>query len=195
MQSIRKLNKTAVKRVAVWGAAVCLFVGLFSFLCSIRFRVDYYFFHSGIDSPNFVDFKENVADFNRLADIVGGVVEETPDFFETYYPHCSADDRGLVFYKRTAADYEEQAVYVVNRKDWNDIRACLRSFPDGGYGTIYLDKEYPDYIFFRAEMKTRLFVYTGGERPNRIIDALWDRYEFVRVDRLSKGWYDIRPMG
>ncbi|MBQ8185159.1 MAG: hypothetical protein IJ036_05175 [Lachnospiraceae bacterium] len=189
--AIKSIKKKHVKKAVLGIFLVCIF----GFLCSIRFRLANYLFDFSIDTHDYVDFKDHKENLEKVIAQVDEFVENTPDFFETYNPECRDCEEGLRFYKKELSYPENIVIHPVDSDDWDEIRYSLRTLPDDGYYEIWLDEEYPDYIFFRAEGKAREIVYTRGGRPYRLINSHWKGHEYVRVLKLGYGWYDIRPEG
>jgi len=48
-------------------------------------------------------------------------------------------------------------------------------------------------MFCGDETSYRVLVYTGGEKPSKLIDSFWEKFNFVCVHKVAKGWYDIAP--
>ena len=48
-------------------------------------------------------------------------------------------------------------------------------------------------MFRSDETTSRVLVYTGGEKPSKLINSYWKKCNFVRVHKIAKGWYDISP--
>lgn len=194
--AIRMQNKKVLKKVILFAILGVFIVSTLNFLCSIHFRLDYYLFHFSIETSDFVEFKTQKENLEALIDEVDCFVHSTPNFFEAFNGECTSYEGGLVFYKKSVPYPNNEVFHEADADDWNDIRSCLGSFPDSGFGLVYLNPDYPEYIFFPAFERTpRVFVYTQGERPKALIDSYWEDYEYVEVIKLAHGWYDIRPIG
>ena len=63
--------------------------------------------------------------------------------------------------------------YTVNKAAYSSHRSCL----------LYTSEQ---------EVSSRKLVYTeSGFKPKNLIDDYWEKFNFVHVDRLAWGWYDI----
>ena len=195
MNKEKYFNKKT-KRIVVIAAVLLILICVFSYLCSIRFRVQY-IFHFSLDTHDFIDFDEYKNDFEKLICQIDSVVKKDNEFFEKYEERCDVDNNGIIFYDRSLNYPYNKVVFEVDSSDWEEIRMCLYSFPDRGFGEISFDTQYPEYVFFKSkEYTSRFFVYTRGGRPsNKLLEKYWNEYEFVKVIKLSHGWYDIRPIG
>ena len=191
-----KKEKSLTKKIIAISMILLLFICVFSYLCSIRFRVQY-IFHFSIDTHDFINFNEHQNDFEKLIYQIDSVIGEDKQFFDKYEEYCDVDENGIIFYDRTLNYPYNKVTFGVSSSDWEDTRQCIYSFPDRGFGTISFDTQYPEYVFFTSqEYTSRFFVYTrDGRLSNKFLDEYWDEYEFVKVIKLSYGWYDIRPIG
>ena len=191
-----KKEKSLTKKIIAISMILLLFICVFSYLCSIRFRVQY-IFHFSIDTHDFINFNEHQNDFEKLIYQIDSVIGEDKQFFDKYEEYCDVDENGIIFYDRTLNYPYNKVTFGVSSSDWEDTRKCIYSFPDRGFGTISFDTQYPEYVFFTSqEYTSRFFVYTrDGRLSNKFLDEYWDEYEFVKVIKLSYGWYDIRPIG
>lgn len=196
-------NKKLIKSIALILAVIFVLCN-FAFLCSIHFRIDYFFLSTvlgvkGYNYPKYNDFDEHKENFEILIGEIKSFVEERPDFYNEYEADkiVARDLEGIHFIK-TESKYPN-IVYDVHKpksENWKEVRSCLYSFPERGFDVISLKEEYPEYVFFPCnEYSPRIIVYTGGERPYKYINELWDRYEYVGVVKLARGWYDIQPQG
>lgn len=190
-----KKGKTLAKKIIVISTVLLIFIYVFSYLCSIRFRVQY-IFHFSLDTHDFIDFNEHKNDFEKLIYQIDSVIKKDNHFFDKYEKCCDVDDNGIIFYDRSLNHPYNKVNFDVDSSDWKEIRKCVYSFPDRGFGSISFDTQYPEYVFFKSnEYTSRFFVYTRGGRPsNKFLDKYWDEYEFVKVIKISYGWYDIRPI-
>ena len=184
------------KKTIVIVVTLLILIWVFSYLCSIRFRVQY-IFHFSLDTHDFIDFNEYKNDFEDLICQIDFIVEKDDQFFEKYEERCDTDNNGIVFYDRSLNYPFNKVTFEVDSSNWEELRMCLYSFPDQGFGEISFDTQYPKYVFFKSkEYTSRFFMYTRGGRPSdKFLDKYWNEYEFVRVIKLSYGWYDIRPIG
>lgn len=201
---IRKINNGKLVKTLAIILSIVLILCFFSFLCSIHFRLDYYIFSTvlrikGHYYPDYDDFDENKEHFEILINEIQSYIEETPNFYNKYnVDNIYANNSDGIYFVKKESSYTSlyYDVYTPSRADWDEVRKCLSSFPERGFETIEVDKDYPNYIFFPCkEYSPRIIMYTGGEKPYKYINELWNKYEYVEVVKLGYGWYDIRPQG
>jgi hypothetical protein len=162
------------------------------FLDSIHYRVADYFLAWG---PHLIqDFGEHKGELELLVQEVDHFVASQPDFFEDFSGDCYVDEKGILF-ERSGMSDQNDVFYKYSISTWENIKNYTKIFPDDFYYlNIYIDRRYPNYVMFCSDERTaRVVVYTRGERPKQLIDSYWERYDFVRVKRLARGWYDIAP--
>ena len=186
-----------IKKIIALILVAVVFIGSFSFLCSIRFRLDYYLLSFQIGYYyKFDEFDVNKQNFEVLVKEIQSFVSMTTDFYSNYKNYCYANSEGINFYTNENEYPNNIVMHKPNYDNWDEISTCLHSFPDRGFGEIELNEKYPKYVFFPcSEYSPRVIIYTGGERPRKIINEYWKNYEYVAVDKLADGWYDIRPEG
>lgn len=200
----RKINNKKPRKLIAIVLSSILILCSFSFLCSIRFRLDYYllstiFKTKGYFYHNYDDFDEHKNNFEILVNEIKCFVDKTPDFYSEYAADSinAKSSDGIHFVKKGSL-YPNiiYDVYKPDTCDWEEVKSCLLSFPERGFDFIELDEKYPDYVFFPcSEYSPRIITYTGGEKPYKYINELWNKYEYVEVVKLGYGWYDIRPQG
>ncbi len=184
------------KKAIIIATVLLLLFCCFYYLCSIRFKVGY-IFHFSMDTHDFVDFKEYQNDFEKLIYQLDSAMEKDDQLFETYKDYFTDYENRVVLYEHNLKDLFNEGLFDVSSCEWDEICSCMNSFPDYGCDSIVFYTEYPDYVFFEcSELTARFYIYTGGGRPsNKLINEYWDKYDFVKVIKLSNGWYDIRPIG
>lgn len=186
--------KNKKSRIVLLSIIVAFLLCIVGFLASIRFQLFNYIVHAEphYRSSNFYkEFKEQEENFNLLASEINTVVNQTPDLFDKYSRHFGVDKNGFVFYTNS---FPCEIQYVASDcNGWEEIVKCMRVFPYNS--TIRINEKYPNYVLFDSETERSLYVWTRGERPNNLINEMWKEYKYVRVRKMSKGWYDIYPVG
>ena len=165
---------------------------IFGFLCSIRFKVSY-LLYPGIGTYDYTDFKRDKAGLEEIIKELDAVIKSEDNFLEKYGTRCNVTKDGFVFFDKE----KDNSTFPVTSDNWQNIYLYINKFPiSGGIPGIEIYEDFPDYVVFTHYPKTpRIFVYTRGEYPKKLIDSLWEEYDFVEVRRLARGWYDIRPRG
>lgn len=186
----RKWLWVVIPLVLVCAIAVPVWV----FLDSIHYQLwEYMTFRLGPDPiDSFTDFDTYQDKLELIAEEVLAFVEETPDFFERFTGLCRVTEDGLEFSSQKPS--EGYLLQEVTTPGWETVGDYGKAFPrDMNNLNIRVEERYPGYVQFRPELKARVLVYTGGEKPNDLIDTYWNRFDFVRVKKLAKGWYDLCP--
>ena len=189
-----RVKKIRLRNKILIGVCCMAVILILLFLHSIHFKVGYYFFDFSLDTHDVINFDDYKDDLEVYVNRVDQFVWDVPEFFEDSDVSCYPARGNLVFSKLTGSFSEDNISVPLGAEEWESVINGTDVFPDGEYGTVCIKRDYPDYIFFTAELKERFFVYTGGERPNVLIDSYWEKYEFVRIIKLARGWYDIRPI-
>ena len=197
-----KNSKGKLVKIISMTLLIVMIICSFSFMCSIRFRLDYYVFGTllnmkGYDYYDFDNFEEKKSDLEIIVNEVKLYIAQTPDFYSKYDIDSiyAKSSEGIHFIKKDVKfpniSYD---IHKPNRNDWDKTINCLYGFPERGFDFIEVSEKYSDYVFFPCEeYSPRIIVYTGGKRPRKYINELWDKYKYVEVVKLAEGWYDIRP--
>ena len=204
---LKKIKKIPLKTIILLVIVAIIILPVWWFLDSIHYQVGDYFFGGILVDRlhDFENFGKNKGNFKPLIREIDRFVAEHPNFFEEYLREgcdwaeisISPDERSLVFFERGLPYPDNQVFQPFSEEDWEVVKDVYLAFPNGSsMAEIRLYPNYPDYIMFQAGeivVSSRFLIYTRGGRPNRLIDSLWERYTFVRVKRLARGWYDISP--
>lgn len=194
MENNTKSNKRKkCKIISMVFVVIFLFTYVINFLFSIHFKLEHYL----RDFAPIHNFSEHKEEFEIIARNVKEFKDNNIDFFEKYIGRCYFDNerKTLRFVKNTSDKYDY--IFEYEFSESNKIGGYYKVFPqEFHYSNIYIDKEYPDYVMFSSdEVVVRRLVYTGGEKPQKMIDEYWKKYNFVRVNRIAYGWYDISCEG
>ena len=187
-----KLKEIRLKNIILLVIAGITIIYSLSFLFSIHFKVSYLFYWG----PDLIrDFKKHKKEFQLLVNEIDRFVKDQTNFFEDFDGHCLYNDDGLVFYKVRLPYPKNKVLYQINLEEWQTVKYHYKIFPyDFHYGGIFIDQNYPNYVFFTSdERSARFLVYTRGGRPNKLINSYWEKYNFVRVRKIDHSWYDIVP--
>ena len=180
---------------------ILLIVGIiviptWAFLDSIHYKVGDWFWvaTSGLH-PKVVNFNEYKNEFDLIVNEIDRFVDEHPNFFEEFNGDCTVKDEGLVFYKIGFPYPESQVLWPVSTDEWKNVGNHMKAFSNNYYYSgISLCRDYQNYIFFRSgEMAICFLVYTRGEKPNKLIESYWEKFNYVHTGKVAHGWYDILP--
>ena len=164
-----------------------------NFLNSIHYKLDSYFIWDFQKIQNFDEHKEA---FETLVNNVENFVNITPDFYNEFNRFFTIkDNSSLRFARKGKTPKDPDWEYNYDLKNADKIKNYSEVFPDDfHYAFISVDSNYPSYVMFCSDETTgRFLVYTGGEKPSKLINSYWEKYNFVRVHKIAKGWYDISP--
>ncbi len=192
MGNVNRINGKRIIIVAVITATFLLLTYVFGFLCSIRFKIGYLFLPD-LETVDFTEFKDSKDELEKIIDELDIIVCGEEGFLDKYGTRCTVTHEGFTFFEAG----KEHTTFHVRSDNWYYTYRSINVFPiSDGNPEIEIYKEFPDYVIFTHRPKTeRIFVYTRGEYPKGLIDSLWEEYDFVDVQRLARGWYDIRPYG
>lgn len=190
MSTLKKLPFRIIIPIVL---AVAVIVPTWSFLHSIHYKVADYFFSWG--PANIRDFGEHKKEFELLIEEIDGFVAEQPNFFEEFTGDCYVRENGLLFQRVELSYPDDEYFHKFTIEGWETIGNFRKVFPnDFYYSSIMINRNYPNYIIFRCDERSqRILVYTRDGRPDQLIDQYWEKYDFVRVKRVARGWYDIAP--
>lgn len=192
MSIIKKINRKKAVIIAIVIVFSLLCACVLGLLFSIRFKVGYLFFPD-LENSDYTDFKRDKAGLEEIINELDAVIKSEDNFLEKYGTRCDVTKDGFVFFDKE----KDKTIFPVTSDNWQNAYLYINKFPvPGGIPGIEIYEDFPDYVVFTHYPKTpRIFVYTRGEYPKKLIDSLWEEYEFVEVHRLARGWYDIRPHG
>ena len=193
---LEKLKYIRLKHIIMITIAAAVIIPSLIFLNSIHYKVGDWFWAAFSGTTLKVEnFNEHKDEFDLIVKEIDLFIGDHPDFFEEFDGDCSVNGDGLIFFKLGVPYPKSQVFYHVNSEGWETVKNHYKVFPhDYHYGGIVIDRNYPDYIFFRSyEGYGSFLVYTRGGRPNELIDSYWEKYNFVYVRKVSSGWYDIHP--
>ena len=192
MTKVKHVNGKKYVIIAIITAISLFFVYTLGYLCAIRFRVVHALFPD-LETIDFTDFKDSREGLEKIISEFDTVVGSEEDFFNKYGTRCNVTYEGFTFFNKEKG----YTTFPISSDNWYYTCQYINDFPvPGGYPEIEIYNDFKDYVIFTHRPAThRIFVYTRGEYPKKLIDSLWDEYEFVEVQRLARGWYDIRPQG
>lgn len=192
MSNVKRINGKKIIIIAIITVAALFLTYIFGLLCSIRFKVLSALFPD-LETIDFTEFKDSKDGLEKIIDELDAVVNSEENFLDKYGTRCAVRGEGFIFF-----DSEKgHTTFRVTSDNWYYTYRHINDFPvPGGSPEIEIYKEFPNYVVFTHHPKTdRIFVYTRGKYPKDLIDKLWEEHDFVEVERLARGWYDIRPAG
>ena len=189
------VKSKAFKIVIIISISLCVIITpILLFLDSIHYKfIDYLFdqyFNVGLDPVSgFTDFKENKDKFEIIVQEIDYFIDENPQYGKSTI-EFDVQPSGLLLHVNGS-----ELFHSVDNVNWYKALTFTDGLPkDFGSDDILYDPKYPDCIIFRAEQEvsSRKLVYTeSGFKPKNLIDDYWEKFNFVHVDRLAWGWYDI----
>ena len=187
------LRKIPLKIYILFFIVFLIIIPSVNFLNSIHYKLNSYFIWDYQEIQNFGEHKEA---FETLVNDIENFVNITPDFnneFDRLF--TIKDNSSLSFTRKGKTPKDSDWEYDYDLEDADKIRNFTEVFPDDfRFAFIYIDSNYPGYVMFRSDETTsRVLVYTGGEKPSKLINSYWEKFKFVRVHKVAKGWYDISP--
>lgn len=188
------LRKIPLKIYILFFIIFLIIIPAVNFLNSIHYKLGSYFIW---DFQKIQNFDEHQEAFETLVKNVENFVNNTSDFYNEFDSLfvVSDDYSSLRFSRKGKTPKDPDWEYDYGLEDADKIKNYTKVFPaDFYYYGIFVDSNYPGYVMFRGEERTpRILVYTGGEKPSKLINSYWEKYNFVRVHKIAKGWYDISP--